>query len=168
MAKRDPNQDNEPVHFGQIFFDDMFLLLLLGVAAPFMIYTAWGLMDTGSIPQLPPTPYSTAQAASSETSPTDKVTLGEQLAQQLGCLACHSTDGSARVGPSWKGLFGASVPLADGSAVTADETYLKESILSPNEKIVQGFAANIMPLFYQDKLSPAELAALIAYIESLK
>ncbi len=165
MAKRDAHPDDEPVHFGQIFFDDMFLLLLLGVAAPFMIYTAWGLMDTGSIPQLPPSAYATA--TTTQESPTDPVARGAELAQQIGCLACHSTGGSTKVGPTWKGLFGASVPLADGGSVTADEAYLKESILNANAKIVQGFAANMMPS-YQDKLSPSELAALIAYIESLK
>ncbi len=51
---------------------------------------------------------------------------GAQLAQQYGCVACHSTDGSILVGPSWKGVFGHEVTLADGSTVTADEAYLRE------------------------------------------
>jgi mono/diheme cytochrome c family protein len=161
MAQRDPNKENEQVHFGQIFFDDMFLLLVLGVAAPFMIYTVWGLMDTGSIPQLPPSQYAVAAIP---TESTDRVSLGEQLAQQLGC---HSTDGSQRAGPTWKGLYGSSVLLTNATTVTADDAYLKESILNANAQVVQGFNANVMPS-YRERISPTELDALVAYIQSLK
>jgi cytochrome c oxidase subunit 2 len=47
---------------------------------------------------------------------------GERLANQRGCLACHSTDGSGRTGPTWQGLAGSQVRLSDGSMVTADDT----------------------------------------------
>lgn len=91
------------------------------------------------------------------------VAQGERLAQTRGCLACHSTDGSPSVGPTWKGLFGKTESLADGTTVTVDEAYLKESILDPGARIVEGFP-NVMPPF---SLSEEELAALIAYLKSL-
>lgn len=91
---------------------------------------------------------------------------GRELARQFGCLSCHSTDGTKLVGPSWQGLFGREEVLADGTTITVDEAYLKESILDPNAKIVQGFSPNVMPP-YRDRLSDKELKAIIAFIKSL-
>ncbi|WP_271407541.1 cytochrome c oxidase subunit II [Pseudomonas sp. Q1-7] len=87
---------------------------------------------------------------------------GERLAQSLGCLACHSLDGSQGVGPSWQGLYGHRVTLADGSQVEADDAYLKESVRAPAAKLVQGYAP-VMPAFNP---SDQELDALIAFIKS--
>ncbi|WP_095127960.1 c-type cytochrome [Pseudomonas sp. Irchel s3h14] len=92
----------------------------------------------------------------------DLVTQGQRLAESLGCLACHSVDGSKGVGPSWQGLYGKSVALADGSTIKADEGYIKDSILNPGAKIVKGYAA-VMPAFTP---SDQELNALIAFIKS--
>ena len=93
---------------------------------------------------------------------TDPLLKGQQLAESLGCLACHSVDGSPRVGPSWLGLFGRQTTLADGTEVRADEAYLKASILNPNSQIVKGYAP-MMPAY---ALSDEELQALIALIQS--
>lgn len=87
---------------------------------------------------------------------------GQGLAQSLGCLACHSVDGSKGVGPSWQGLYDETVTLADGSTIKADEAYIKDSILNPGAKIVKGYAA-VMPAFTP---SDQELNALIAFIKS--
>ena len=92
---------------------------------------------------------------------------GAQLAQQYGCVACHSTDGSILVGPSWKGVFGHEVTLADGSTVTADEAYLRESILNPGAKIVQGFP-DVMPKNFGEQLTDAQISDLIAYIKTIQ
>lgn len=93
---------------------------------------------------------------------------GASVAQQQNCLTCHSTDGSTRVGPTWQGLYGKQVTLADGSTVTADEAYLRESIVDPNAKIVQGFPPGVMPRDFGEKLSDAEIQALIEYIKTLQ
>ena len=50
----------------------------------------------------------------------------------MSCTTCHSADGSAKTGPTWKGLAGHEVELADGSKVAADESYLRESITDPS------------------------------------
>jgi len=92
----------------------------------------------------------------------DLATQGQRLAQSLGCLACHSVDGSKGVGPSWQGLYNEPVTLADGSTIKADEGYIKDSVLNPGAKIVKGYAA-IMPAFTP---SDQELNALIAFIKS--
>ena len=88
---------------------------------------------------------------------------GQALAQSRGCVACHSVDGSARVGPSWQGLYGKMRPLTDGSMVLADENYLRHSILEPQAQVVKGFP----PIMPPARLSDDEVAALGAYIQSL-
>lgn len=92
----------------------------------------------------------------------DLVAQGQQLARSLGCLACHSVDGSKGIGPTWQGLYGTTVPLADGTSIKADEGYIKDSVLKPNAAIVKGYAA-VMPVFAP---SDKEMDALIAFIKS--
>ena len=89
---------------------------------------------------------------------------GESLFQQLGCSTCHRSDTQGR-GPNLVGLFGKAVQLEDGRTVMADENYLRESILSPGEKVVRGFKP-IMPVF-QGLVSEEQLNALVAYVKSL-
>jgi len=87
---------------------------------------------------------------------------GQRLAESLGCLACHSVDGSQGIGPGWQGLYGKTQTLADGSQIKVDEGYLKDSVRQPGAAIVKGYAA-VMPTFTpNDK----ELDALIAFIKS--
>jgi cytochrome c oxidase subunit II len=89
---------------------------------------------------------------------------GERLFQQLGCNTCHREDSLAR-GPSLVGLFGKPVKLADGRLVTADENYIRESILHSQAKLVAGFQG-IMPVF-QGQISEEGVLQLIKYIQEL-
>lgn len=88
---------------------------------------------------------------------------GQALAQAKGCIACHSTDGKPGVGPTWKGLYGKTETMADGSSIRVDDAFLKDEILNPQARVVKGFAS-IMP---KVDLTDDELAALSAYIQSL-
>ena len=83
----------------------------------------------------------------------DPVERGKKWSAQFGCAACHSVDGTKIVGPTWKGLYNANVPLDNGTTVKADDAYILESITNPNAKIVQGFAPNLMPATYGTQLS---------------
>lgn len=89
---------------------------------------------------------------------------GQQLFQQLGCSTCHRFDTQGR-GPNLTGVFGKPVLLDDGRTVTADENYVRESILNPGAKVVAGFKP-IMPSF-QGQVSEESLMALVAYVKSL-
>jgi len=89
---------------------------------------------------------------------------GETIFQQLGCPTCHRSDVQGR-GPNLVGVFGKPVLLEDGRTVIADENYVRESILSPSAKVVNGFKP-IMPVF-QGLVSEEQLTALVAYIKSL-
>ncbi len=97
----------------------------------------------------------------------DPVAVGKKVASSAGCVACHSIDGSKIVGPTWKGLAGESVTLADGSTVTADDAYLEESIVNPGAKMVQGYP-DVMPKNFKDVLTADEIKGIIAYIKTLK
>jgi cytochrome c oxidase subunit 2 len=102
------------------------------------------------------------------SAPKDPVLIGQQLASLYGCAVCHSVDGSKKVGPTWLHLYESSVPLSDGTKVTADEKYLNNSIINPNLQIVSGFSPNVMPDTFAQALTQTQIQNLIAYIESLK
>jgi len=89
---------------------------------------------------------------------------GERLFSELGCATCHRSDTPGR-GPNLVGIFNRPVLLEDGRTVTADENYVRESILVPTAKIVNGFKP-IMPTF-QGQISDEQLNALVAYVKSL-
>lgn len=91
---------------------------------------------------------------------------GMQLANDSGCLACHSVDGTPNTGPTWKGVAGSSRPLESGESVVADASYLFNSIVAPESQIVQGFAA-VMPATYSESLTEDDINDLVAYIQSL-
>ena len=104
-----------------------------------------------------------ASAGSLAPAADARLAQGEALAQSKGCVACHTVNGSPGVGPTWKGLQGKTQTLADGSTVLADEAYLRRAIREPQAQVVKGFP----PIMPAAALSDEELAALVAYIQSL-
>jgi len=97
------------------------------------------------------------------TSPT-LISRGKQLFDSYGCAGCHVQSGTVRA-PSVAGLYGSTVPLSDGTTVTADEAYLRDSILEPKKQVVAGFKP-VMPSF-AGTISNADLAEILAYIKAL-
>jgi cytochrome c oxidase subunit II len=93
------------------------------------------------------------------------VQQGEQLFTQLACVTCHLPDGTGR-GPSLVGVFESTVTLDNGAKVVADETYFRESILTPQAKTVAGYQ-QLMPTF-QGQVNEDGVAGLIEYIKSLQ
>lgn len=93
---------------------------------------------------------------------------GSKLFVQKGCNACHSltTDGKGLPGPPLAGKYGKTETLADGSQVTVDDNYVRESIMQPNAKVVKGYSP-VMPTF-AGQLSDEQINALIDYIKSLR
>jgi cytochrome c oxidase subunit 2 len=92
-----------------------------------------------------------------------QVAQGRALADAKGCVACHTIDGSPRVGPTWKGLYGKTETMKDGSTALVDQAYLQSFIRDPLAREVKGFA----PVMPKIELSDEELAALVAYIQTL-
>lgn len=86
---------------------------------------------------------------------------GAELFARYGCNTCHG-----QVAPTLAGLYGSKVKLSDGRTVTADDQYLRESILDSTAKIVAGYPP-IMPSF-RNQLTEEQLMQLVEYIKSLK
>jgi cytochrome c oxidase subunit 2 len=91
---------------------------------------------------------------------------GQKLYNQRGCKQCHSIDGTAGIGPSFKGIWGHAQALRGGAQVTVDENYVRESIVNPQAKVVAGFEP-VMPT-YQGRLKDKEITAIIAYLKTLE
>ena len=109
-----------------------------------------------------------AVAASSESGPGGgggpSAAEGERLSNEVyGCNACHSIDGTVLVGPSWQGIYGSQEALEGGGSATVDGDYIRESIHTPDAKLVEGFG-NLMPVL---GLSDAEIDSIIEYIKTL-
>lgn len=114
----------------------------------------------------------TTSADTSTTASTDQsVQQGRQLYERSGCMACHAIDTTiAKLGPTFKDLYGRERPLANGAArVTADERYLRESILEPSAKVVSGYERGEVGMpSYAGVLTDREIESIILFIKSLK
>lgn len=111
--------------------------------------------------------YTTSQSGNTVADPETAMSSGETFAQDFGCIACHSTDGSKQIGPSWKNLYDTNVTLTDGSVVVADADYLMRSILQPDAEIVEGYTPRIMPSY--DGVVPEEaIRDIVDFIKTLK
>ena len=97
--------------------------------------------------------------------------IGERVYQQ--CVACHSIDGKANTGPTWKNLFGHEVEFTDGTSISAadmsDDTkfanYIRESVYTPAKRIVKGYANGMSS--FQGLLNEKQLDGVIAYMKRL-
>jgi cytochrome c oxidase subunit 2 len=96
---------------------------------------------------------------------------GEKLFVKNNCPTCHGAGGTGLIagskspGPRLAGIYSTMQPMSTGPAVMADENYIRESILKPNAKIVQGYTTVQMPTFV---MKDDQLDAVIAYVKSLK
>ena len=115
----------------------------------------------GSVTVMAATEYQKWLAGGTEGSLADR---GAALFQQLACNSCHLDSGQGR-GPSLQGIWGKPVELADGSTVTVDESYVRESILNSQAKVVKGFQP-LMPTF-QGLISEEGLVGLIEHVRSM-
>lgn len=116
----------------------------------------------------------TPRAAVAQKAGPVTVEEGRRLYQLLGCVACHTADGTdiAKVGPTWLGLYGKERPVVVKKKKTTarvDDEYLRESILDPLAKIVAGFEQGeyAMPSF-AGVANDSQIDALILFIKSLK
>jgi cytochrome c oxidase subunit 2 len=88
----------------------------------------------------------------------------------LGCFACHSTDGTKIIGPSYLNLYGEQqVVIRDGKEVTitVNDEYIKKSVLDPNAEIVKGYPKGLMQT-YSSSLNDEDISKIIEYLKTLK
>jgi cytochrome c oxidase subunit 2 len=89
---------------------------------------------------------------------------GASLFRRFGCSGCHLGHGTVRA-PLLEGVYGHPVPLQDGRVVTADERYIRDSILLPKKDVAAGYEP-VMPTF-EGHISEDQLLKLMAYIKSI-
>jgi len=118
----------------------------------------------GWVTVMEPMDYAAWLSGSSDAT-ANPVVAGEKLFAEKACTTCHLSNGTGRA-PSLNGVYGAQVLLADGSTVTADDAYIRESILQPQAKIVAGYQP-LMPSF-QGQLTEEQIIDLSEYIKSLQ
>ncbi len=109
-------------------------------------------------------PAELAKWLAAQPAPTSLAAAGERAFHMRGCSGCHAPNSTIHA-PLLDGIFGKRVPLADGTFVTADEQYLRDSMLLPNKQVAAGFQP-VMPT-YQGQIGEDELNAIIAYLKSL-
>jgi cytochrome c oxidase subunit II len=88
---------------------------------------------------------------------------GRAVAQDVGCLSCHSTGDADGLGPGLGGIWGDERVFDDGSTRVVDEAYLRRSVVDPDAQVVAGFDP-IMPAL---RLSDAELDDVVAYLREV-
>jgi len=116
----------------------------------------------GSVIVMEPADYQTWLAGGPKSA--SPAADGQKLFASLACNTCHKEEDGGR-GPKLAGAYGKPVKLATGTSVVVDDAYIRESILTPQAKIVAGYTP-IMPTF-QGQVSEEQIAQLIAYIKSL-
>jgi cytochrome c oxidase subunit 2 len=116
----------------------------------------------GAVVAMEPAAFEQWLAGGATLSPAQR---GQKLFQDLGCNTCHRSDSLAR-GPDLTGVFGKPVRLQSGEVVVVDEAYVRESILDPGAKLVQGYEA-IMPTF-KGLVTEEGIIDLIEYVKSLR
>ena len=118
-------------------------------------FDAW-LADTSAV----------VPVAEVQTSPAQQ---GYELIRKNGCIACHSSDGSRMVGPSFKGIWGETQTVITGREerqVTVDEDYVRKSIYDPGADVVKGYNSGLMQS-YKDQVSDEDVGLIIEYLKSL-
>ncbi|MDY6981575.1 MAG: cytochrome c [Pseudomonadota bacterium] len=88
---------------------------------------------------------------------------GQELSTGLGCVACHTVDGSPGVGPSWEGMWGRTETLTNGNTIVVDEAYFRESLIDPPRKMVAGYPNVMLRYFLEDE----EITALMEFAKQL-
>lgn len=102
--------------------------------------------------------------ASGSTSGNSLAQNGERLFASLGCNSCHNSSANAH-GPNLANVYGSHVQLSNGQFITADDAFLRDTILNPTMHEVAGYAP-IMPT-YQGQVSEEGLIDLVEYIKRL-
>jgi cytochrome c oxidase subunit 2 len=110
------------------------------------------------------TPQDYARWTSAQPPSQNLASQGESLFRSLGCSGCHGANSSVHA-PDLAGLYGRAVHLSDGRTETADDAYIRDSILLPKRDVTAGYEP-LMPSF-SGQISEEQIVGLIAYIKSL-
>lgn len=150
---------------GKIGSYDLFCTEYCGLDHSYM-YTGVKVMPEDEFEKWLADTSAVAPVVAANATPAD---LGYQVLVKNGCNACHSSDGSKLVGPSYLGSFGKMHTVEVGgkkTEVMMDADYIRRSILDPNAEIVEGYNKGLM-LSYEGLVTDEEIDLIIEYIKSL-
>ena len=106
-------------------------------------------------------------ACAPEAVATDPIARGRQVYRALGCASCHEGSLFNLFRPVGPPLNEAGLVGRKRVSGMSAEDYLRQSITDPGAYLVPGYPDS-MPRGIAGELSPEELAALVAYLASLK
>lgn len=92
---------------------------------------------------------------------------GQRL-YKINCSGCHKVNGEAATGPALNLIWAKDERLANGQTVQVDENYVRESILRPDAKIVEGFGPVTKMNSFQGKLNDKDIDYIITFLKYLK
>lgn len=150
---------------GQVGSYDLFCTEYCGLEHSYM-YTGVRVMPEDAFEEWLQDTTAVASTVDETLTPADQ---GYQVLVKNGCNACHSSDGSKLVGPSYLGAWGEMIEVTiDGekTEIMADEEYIRTSIYDPNAAIVEGYNKGLM-LSYEGLVSEEEVDLIIEYIKSI-
>ena len=101
-----------------------------------------------------------------ELTPGSPEYIGQDVFTRMACNACHSVDGTLKLGPTMKSQHGKTILHTDGTVMIIDDDYIRQSLIDPLKHIAEGYTP-IMPS-YKQVLSETDITHLITYIKSLK
>lgn len=145
---------------------ELFCAEYCGLSHSYM-YTEVKVLDQKNYDKWMASRNDTAALAKSAANPA---AAGKKLTELNGCIACHSSDGTKLVGPSFKGIYGNKQKVeTNGKSreITVDDAYIKNSIYNPDADVVEGFKKGQMTSF-KEQLKDQDIQQIIEYIKSLK
>lgn len=113
--------------------------------------------------------YADSTVSVADTEDTTPGAEGFNILRTQGCNACHSSDGSKIIGPSYKGIWGEQQIVIEGGEevmVTVDEEYIRKSIYEPNVQIVKGYKKGLMQT-YEGVISEDDINKIVEYLKTL-
>lgn len=112
-------------------------------------------------------------AVAAPPAPSGDPQRGGKLLAKKGCIACHSTDGTARSGPTFRGLYASSRTVTTGNdgegkaatrTVVADDAYIARALRDPDADVLLGFPRGVMPKY---ELDDEDVASIARAVEAL-
>jgi cytochrome c oxidase subunit II len=113
--------------------------------------------------------YSKAPAKIDSSLAAKPGAIGRTIMETKGCVACHTTDGSKLVGPSFKGIYGHKVTVTTAGKereITVDDEYIARSINDPTADVVKGFVSGQM-VSYKGQFTDEDIKQIVEYIKTL-
>lgn len=100
---------------------------------------------------------------------SESAKAGLAVMQRRGCTSCHSQDGRRIIGPSFRGLYGATITVVAGGKqrkVVVNDAFVIRSLREPNVELDARFPKGGMPLQTLSDLEETQVIAALKYLRA--